>query len=79
MGEVGGSRQKPRGGRRDLARLVAQSILSAASSSAAPSGRDSGGAGERGAQSPEQGVVEQGGEQRPRLARGGLSEPAVGV
>lgn len=60
-----------------MERLVAQSILSSPSSSAARSDCDRGDAGERGALGRE--PREQSGEQLPRPARGGLSGPAVGV
>lgn len=73
---VRGKREKPRGGRRGV-ETAAQSILFAAGSSAARKGPRS--PRRRGEPGRESGAREQGGEQLPRRAQGGLSEPTVRV
>lgn len=66
-------RERPRDGRSGMETIGAKSISSPAGSFAARSPR------RRGERSQESGAREQGGEQLPRRARGGLSELAVGV
>lgn len=70
-------KEKPRGGRRGMETIGTKSISSAAGFFAARKGSRS--PRHRGERSRESGAREQGGEQLPRRARGGLSEPAVGV
>ena len=66
-------RERPRDGRSGMETIGAKSISSTAGSFAARSPR------RRGERSQKSGAREQGGEQLPRRARGGLSELAVGV